>query len=187
MKIAVLVAGMRFDSQQKIMNGILEDAIQDGTDVYIFTCDAWTYSNWYYNKGETAIFKLPNFADYDGIILHGDTICDKDVMRQVVDDIYKSKVPCVSLNVKYDGMLYAGMENANGITQIVNHLIKVHRVKRINFISGPEENADAAGRLKAFKRAMKNNGLSVEKERIYYGDYHPESGKMLLNIFIIQS
>ena len=33
MKIAVLVAGVRFDSQRRIINGILEDAIQDGTDV----------------------------------------------------------------------------------------------------------------------------------------------------------
>ena len=183
MKIAVLVAGVRFDSQRRIINGILEDAVQDGTDVYIFTCDAWTYSTSYYNKGETAIFKLPNFEDYDGIILHGDTISDKEVMKQVVDDIYRSGVPCVSLNIKYDGMLYAGMENANGITEIVNHLIQAHHAKRLNFISGPVGNVDAMGRLDAFKKAMKDNGLSVEKERIYYGDYHPESGKNAVDHF----
>ena len=84
MKIAVLVAGARFDSQQRIINGIMESAISDGADIYLFTCDAWTYSTSYYSKGESAIFKLPNFEDYDGIILHGDTIYNKEIMNQVI-------------------------------------------------------------------------------------------------------
>ncbi|MEI3211691.1 MAG: hypothetical protein V8S42_04800 [Lachnospiraceae bacterium] len=33
MKIAVLIGGLRFDSQRRIMNGILEKAVFDGTDV----------------------------------------------------------------------------------------------------------------------------------------------------------
>lgn len=183
MKIAVLVAGVRFDSQRKIIDGILENAVSDGTDVYIFTCDAWTYSTSYYNKGETAIFKLPDFKDYDGIILHGDTISDKEVTKQVVEDISRSGVPCVSLNIRHEGMLYAGMENANGIMEIVNHLIRVHHAKRLNFISGPMGNMDAMERLEAFKKVMEENGLQVEKERIYYGDYHPESGKNAVDHF----
>ena len=183
MKIAVLVAGVRFESQKKIIDGILENAIHDGTDVYIFTCDAWTYSTSFYNTGETAIYKLPNFKDYDGIILHGDTICDSEVMRQVVEEIYESGVPCVSLNIRHKGMLYVGMENENGITQIVNHLIQVHNARRVNFISGPVENADAIGRLKAFRKAMQDNGISVEEDRIFYGDYHPESGKNAVEYF----
>lgn len=186
MKIAVLVAGVRFDSQRRIINGILEDAIQDGTDVYIFTCDAWTYSTSYYNKGETEIFRLPNVKDYDGIILHGDTICDKEVIAQIVEDIHESGVPCVSLNIRYDGMLYAGMENENGITEIVNHLIRDHHAERINFISGPIGNVDATGRLNAFRRTMEDNGLQVREDSIFYGDYHPESGKNAVECFYEQ-
>lgn len=177
MKIAVLVAGARFDSQQRIINGIMESAISDGADIYLFTCDAWTYSTSYYSKGESAIFKLPNFEDYDGIILHGDTIYNKEIMNQVIRAIHKSGVPCISLNVRYEGMLFVGMENENGITKIVNHLIQVHHAKRLNYISGPAGNADSTGRLEAFKQAVLNNGLPLEEERIFYGDYHPESGK----------
>lgn len=177
MKIAILLGGLRFDSQRRIVNGVLEKAEQDGTNVYIFTCDAWTYSVSHYNKGETAIFSLPVFKDFDGIILHGDTIYDKEVMQQTVEAIQKSGVPCISLNVKYDGMMYLGMENANGIYEIVNHLIKVHHVKRLNFISGPEGNADSNGREAAFRQALKDNGVEFEEERFYRGDYHPESGK----------
>lgn len=84
MKIAVLVGGLRFDSQRRIINGIIENAVLDDSNVYVFTCDAWTYSTSDYNKGETAIFNLPDFSAFDGVILHGDTIYDKDVMMKVV-------------------------------------------------------------------------------------------------------
>ncbi len=183
MKIAVLIAGMRFDSQRRIINGIMEKAALDGTDVYIFTRDAWTYSTSYYNKGEAAIFRLPDFQDYDGVILHGDTINDKEIMKWLVSDIQRSGVPCVSLNIRFNGMHYIGMENANGITQIVNHLIKVHGAKRLAFISGPKENADATGRLRAFRQAMADNDMTVYRERIFYGDYHPDSGKEAVACF----
>lgn len=177
MKIAILLGGLRFDSQRRIINGILKKAEQDGTNVYIFTCDAWTYSASHYNNGETAIFSLPNFKSFDGIILHGDTIYDEEVTKRTVEAILQSGVPCVSLNVKYDGMLYVGMENANGIYEIVNHMIHVHHAKRFNFISGPEGNSDSQGREQAFRQALSDNGIILEEERVYRGDYHPESGK----------
>ena len=183
MKIAVLVAGIRFDSQRRIISGILEKAAVDGTDVYIFTCDSWTYSVFYHNKGETAIFSLPDFCDFDGIILHGDTISDQEVVKSVLASIRKSHVPCVSLNIKHRGMLYVGMENAYGITEIVNHLIKVHGARRLAFISGPKENSDATGRLKAFKRAMADNGMPVPRRYVFHGDYHPNSGKEAVRYF----
>lgn len=183
MKIAVLVGGMRFDSQRRIMNGILEKAIADDTNIYIFSCDAWTYSTTSYSQGETAVFSLPDFSDYDGVILHGDTVYDKDVIHKVVQNIRQAKVPCISLNVKHKGMLYIGMENATGIYEIVEHLILTHHAKKLAFISGPKENQDAAGRLKSFKKALADHGLKADNRYIYYGDYHPESGREAINCF----
>lgn len=183
MKIAVLMGGLRFDSQRNIINGILEEAVADGAECYIFTCDAWTFSSSYFNQGETAIFSLPDFAEYDGVIIHGDTVYDKSVMDKVISKIKQSKVPCVSLNVKYSGMLYIGMENENGIYEIVKHMIEVHHVKQFGFISGPKENRDAAGRMSAFKHALRDYNIKVDEDYIYYGDYHPESGKDAVKYF----
>lgn len=183
MKIAVLVAGLRFDSQRRIVNGILEKAVEDGTDTYIFSCDTWTYSSDNYNQGETAIFELPNFEDYDGIVFHGDTIYSQSVIDSIVAKIKQSKVPCISLNVRHPGMLYTGMENASGIYEVVEHMIKVHHAKRLAFISGPKENHDAEGRLAAYRRALQDNGIKPDERYVFYGDYHPDSGKEAVEYF----
>ena len=183
MKIAVLIGGLRFDSQRRIMNGILEKAVFDGTDVYIFTCDSWTYSSFYYTKGETAIFSLPDLKDYDGVILHGDTVYDKSVISELVKKIREARIPCISLNVKYPGMLYMGMDNANGIYGIVEHLLQVHRAKHFAFISGPEENMDSTERWESFRKALADNKIPFDNRYFYYGDYHPESGKKAVGYF----
>ncbi len=183
MKIAVLLGGLRFDSQRRIVNGILENAVEDDTNVFVFTCDVWTYSSADYNQGENAIFDLPDFSEFDGVILHGDTIYDSDVIEAVVERIKESKVPCVSLNVKYPGFLYLGMENEKGIYEITDHLIKKHHAKRLSFISGPEGNRDAAGRLNGFRKALLDNNIRYDEDYVFYGDYHPESGREAVDYF----
>ena len=183
MKIAVLVGGLRFDSQRRIMNGILEKAKEDGTNVYAFTCDSWTYSTTYYSQGETRIFSLPNFKDYDAVIFHGDTVYDKNVTNEVAKMIIDAKVPCISLNVKYPGMLYVGMENDSGLYEIVEHLIKSHHAKSFAFIAGPEGNSDSEGRYKSFRKALSDNRIDFDERYIYYGDYHPESGDKAIHYF----
>ena len=62
MKIAVLLGGAGYDNQKRFINGILDTALADGTDVYIFTCDAWSYGARHkYEKGEYNIYNLPDF------------------------------------------------------------------------------------------------------------------------------
>lgn len=183
MKIAVLVGGLRFDSQRRIMSGILEKAIEDGANVYVFTCDSWTYSTEYYSLGETRIFYLPDFRDYDAVIFHGDTVYDKRVTNEVAQLVTEAKVPCISLNVKYPGMLYVGMENDSGLYELVDHLIKVHRAKNFAFITGPEGNSDSEGRYKSFRKALADNEISFDEQYLYYGDYHPESGSKAIDYF----
>lgn len=186
MKIAVLLAGLRFDSQRRIMNGILEKAAEDSVDVYAFTCDVWTYSTASYNQGETVIFDLPDFKAYDGVILHGDTIYDNEVTNRVVEQIKQAGVPCISLNVMYPDMLYIGMENGNGIYEITEHMIQEHKAKCIGYISGPEENTDAIGRLEGFRQALADNDFEADESYIYYGDYHPRSGEEAIRYFCRQ-
>lgn len=183
MKIAVLLGGLRFDSQRRIINGILENAVEDDANVYIFTCDVWTYSSADYNAGEHSIFELPDFSEYDGVILHGDTVYDSDVMDAVVAKIKKSGVPCISLNIEYPGIYCLGMENEQGVYEITDHFIKEHHAKRLGFISGPESNKDAAGRLNGFRKALLENHVRYDESYVFYGDYHPDSGKEAIEYF----
>ncbi|MCH5341253.1 MAG: LacI family DNA-binding transcriptional regulator, partial [Acetatifactor sp.] len=104
MKIAVLIGGTGFYNQKRFINGVLDAAQADGTDVYIFTCDAWGYGTRYkYEKGEYNIYNLPDFKQYDGIIIDTVTIHDLETVDNITRRIAESGVPCVSLNDKFEG------------------------------------------------------------------------------------
>lgn len=183
MKIAVIMGGIRFDSQKRILNGIMEKAEPDHADVFVFSCEAWSYSNKQYVDGEMEIFSLPDFSCYDGVIVHGDTLYSEEVIDQILTRVHKAQIPCVNLTLKAEGMINLGMENENGITQLANHLIDVHGAKTINFICGPKGNYDSEGRLGAYKKVLKEHNIPIEKSRIYYGDYHPKSGQEAVAFF----
>ena len=56
MNIAVLLGAVGFDSQKRTINGILDNALPEGTNVYIFTCDGWNYESRF--KYENGAFKI---------------------------------------------------------------------------------------------------------------------------------
>lgn len=177
MNIAVLLGGVGFDSQKRTINGILDHALPEGDNVYIFTCDGWNYaSRFKYEEGEYNIYQLPDFTQYDGVIINEDTIHDLEITKDLVQRIKQAKVPCVSMNRKWENAVRVNMENRTGICAIVDHLVKEHGAQRIYFVSGPLDNDDAGQRLAAYKDAMGQHGLEWQEETILYGDYTYRSG-----------
>lgn len=177
MNIAVLMGGVGFDTQKRMINGILDSALPEGTNVYIFTCDGWYYaSRFKYENGEYNIYNLPDFAQYDGVITNLETIHDVKIREELIDRIKKAGVPCASMVVKIDGTINIWMENKSGIHAIVEHLVEEHHVRRIFYISGPVESQDAEERLNAYKQAARQYRLEWDDRLVVYGDYTYKSG-----------
>lgn len=185
MDIAVLLGGVGFDSQKRTINGILDSALPEGTNVYIFTCDGWNYeSRFKYENGEYNIYQLPDFTRYDGVIISPDTIHDFNIIEELNDKIKKAKVPCVSLMVKWDGAICIYLENQTGVQAVVEHLIQKHNAKTIYYISGPLGNQDAEQRLSAYKAVMDANHMKWDDKTITYGDYTYKSGIKAVKTFL---
>lgn len=185
MKIAVLIGGMGFDSQQRVINGILNKAIPDGTNVFIFTGDGWDYMlRSKYEEGEYSIYELPDFTEYDGIIFNSYSIHNLKTVAMLEEQIRASKVPCVSLNHYFPEFLNIMLDSKKGMEKIVEHLIRVHGAKNIYFIAGPKGNKEADKRLEVYKTVMEANGLAWSGKHIYYGDYCYESGRQAAACFL---
>lgn len=187
MKIALIICGLRYDSQSNFAMGIIEAARHNNSSVTIYTCDAWGYTTTRFNEGEINIFNLINFSDFDGFILHGDTLQNRALASSIAEKIAKAKIPGVSIEKDYSGLLTAGIENMNGISEIVDHLVTVHGLFNINFVSGPSENGDSELRLQSFRETMKSNHLEVKDDQIFVGDYHPSSGEAAVSHWIEES
>ncbi|MCH5260818.1 MAG: GGDEF domain-containing protein [Lachnospiraceae bacterium] len=185
MKIAVLLGGSRYDSQKRLINGILDTALPDGTDVFIFTCDAWSYGSRYkYEKGEYNIYNLPDFAQYDGVIIDTSTIHDLEAVDSLTQRISESGIPCVSVDDKFEGSICISVENKEGTREIAEHLINEHNVGSIYYIAGPADNPDAQERLAVFRSVMEENHIPWNPDSIYYCDYSYQAGIEAVEYFL---
>lgn len=177
MNIAVLLGGVGLDIQKRTIDGILDNALPAGTNVYIFTCDGWKYESHYeYVSGEYNIYNLPDFTKYDGVIIDSDSIHDSKAIENVFARIREAAIPCISLAAKWDGMGCVYLENQSGMRAITEHLIQQHDAKSIYYISGPLDSQDARERLAVYRKVMGEYQLECGEHMIYYGDYSHKSG-----------
>ncbi|MGL4404067.1 MAG: LacI family DNA-binding transcriptional regulator [Fusobacteriaceae bacterium] len=93
-------------------------------------------------------------------------------------ELKKRGIPCLLLDREIEKEKFGGIfiDNFKGSYILTERLIKEgHR--RISFISGEADLKAARDRLNGFLAAMRDNGLEVEDDDIYCGEFSIESGR----------
>lgn len=178
MNIAVIIGEIAYVSRSRIMNGIVDSAQKDGSNVILFTCEGFIYHYMKeFSEGEYNIFTLPALENYDGVIIDLDSIENKKMQDQLYDHLTKSDIPCVSFNRGIKNADVIDFDNEKGFRELMDHLLTFHKLTDIHYISGPFGNRDAVQRLEIFRECLSEKGLSVDDENIFEGDFNFISGK----------
>ncbi len=180
MKIAVLVGGIAYEMQKRLLRGIMKYADEQNISIYVFTCNGDIYRQSEYGMGEYQIFNLPDLTQYDGIIFVRDTIQNEKVADEITEKIRAAKTPAISIDNTVSGMSVFYVDNREAMREMVTHLIEVHGVKNICYLSGPRQNPESEERLKGAMEAANEHGLLLDENNIYYGNYWMDSGKRLV-------
>lgn len=187
MKIAILIGNMSFDSQKRMVNGILDKALLDRANVHVFISEGGHCAERTdYGDGEYNIYRLPDFTKYDGVILSSDTIHDPEIVEHIIKGISEAGIPCVDLSAggSDSEFMHVEMENTIGIMEITQHLITRHNARNIYFIAGPADMEAANERLRSWQDTMSRNRIGWDMAHIYYGDYSIESGMRAAEKFL---
>ena len=86
--------------------------------------------------------------------------------------------PVISIAVPLyiEGNSYTFNDSRKTYVQIIEHLVKKHNRKKIAFFSAElNRSPEATDRLNAFRLAMKANGLEVNEDWIFPGDFTPST------------
>lgn len=184
MKIAVLVCSLAFDSQKALMKGI-ERRIRDWNDICsVFCCHINIVGNDIYARGEYSIFDLPNFADYDGVIMVRNTFQDIDSGSVLPQRIKEAGVPCVSIDGYSPEFVNIVSDERSNMCEITRHLIEVHGCKTIYFLGGQKGSTDTQQRFLGYKEALSQYNLEYKESRIRYGNFQYSSGVEAADYFL---
>jgi LacI family transcriptional regulator, galactose operon repressor len=122
--------------------------------------------------GTHSYLKRCNHHHVDGAVLMGLGTDDPEV-----DRLARSSLPCVSVDVEFQGMhsSWVSSDNFQGAELAVKHLKECGHT-RIGHIAGLLETTPGRQRLAGFRRAIESAGLGYFDELVVYGDFYFESG-----------
>ena len=134
------------------------------------------YADRKYEYQYNTIFKLPTERNVDIIYILQGLICSRaDMATQTRFLSNMPKVPIVCLFSDFEGYHSVTFDNRSGLTAAINHLIDKHGADKIGFVSGPVTNRDARERLEVFKDVLAEHNISVDENKIVYGDFSMSS------------
>lgn len=177
-RIAVIMGGLVFDSQNRILRGIYDALSGHETDIYIFTTHVLMASvDHKIVRGAHHIHHLPDFEAFDGVILTPNTITDEDARDWLFAEIQRTGIPAVCIDYEQENIPCITTDNYFGLYELVEHLVRDHGKRRIYYLSGPFANRDSQLRLSAFRDVMDKYEIPVEESQIFEGDFAAESGR----------
>ena len=84
-------------------------------------------------------------------------------------------VPVCSIGIA-DGVPSVGIDDSDGVTQLMRHLIEHHHHRRIAFIRGTATNPEAQARHDAYMSALEEYEIPYDPELVLSGEFTRESG-----------
>ncbi|WP_426348744.1 GGDEF domain-containing protein [Alloiococcus sp. CFN-8] len=183
-KICIFVSHLFGKYQQALCQGIITRAMEYGYLVDIFSSNEGENLG-KYDLGEKSILRIPNFQEYSGIVFASNTYLLSGLKDMISKEIRsKSNCPVIEVSHKSDFFPRIALDNNSAIGDIVEHLIKVHKAKRICYLGNGQESIFSNARFDAYKQVMEEHDIKVSSRDYSNSDYSTESIKKALDSFL---
>ncbi len=180
-KIAVVISRLTSEYQHTLLEYLTKRASAYGYYTLIYAIFGGYGKNEAFVRGERMIADLPNFRNFDGIILCMDTFSDDVVEERILERVKKeANCPVVCIRRQYDGYNSILVDDENSMEGVVTHLIKEHGFRDFCYVSGPVDHPDAIKRLRCFRRVLKENHIDFDEESLFYGDFWRNQGTAIV-------
>ena len=98
--VAAFVCGMDEEYPYQIIQGINEFAREHAINVSYFASFGGIVENSTFDDGEYSIYKLPNFAKFDGALLLTNTFSNPVIRNAIIDKVKAVGIPSVIFECK---------------------------------------------------------------------------------------
>lgn len=186
-RIAVLLGQPEEYTHTLFLRGLLEESFKSDFDVCVFGMYIKYQNTLERSIGDSSIFRLISYDKFDAVIVMADTIQTRGEAERIEEEIhekYKGKVLFIDKESKYFPSIH--IDNYTPARAVIDHLIEVHGMKEIAFLTGKEWHPHSKIRLQAYKDSLREHGVAVDEHNIYYGDFWYTSGESLAESLVSQ-
>lgn len=171
--------------QAKLLSGILEEAFSLNYDVAVFATFTKDKNSQSWYDGEINIFSMINYAALDGIFFVPDTLRIDDADKKIEADIIKNfKKPVISVDIQSKQFTNIFTDDVQNIKKIISHLIEVHRLTDIAFMTGIKGHLHSTNRLTGYYEALIEHNIPIDRSRVFYGDFWYDKGEEVVQALV---
>ncbi|MGN0666074.1 MAG: GGDEF domain-containing protein [Huintestinicola sp.] len=183
-RIACIIANPEGVYQQRVLQGIFSRCGQYGYDVAVFSplvqvCHFYKE----YLNGELNIYELINYERFDGIIVVPITLTDANIQIYYNEMLEKIRSRCskpvVAIDIPFGDYDFVSTNDREAFSAITRHILDVHKCKKIYFLTGREDSYVSEKRLSGYEDELKRRGMTLDPERVFYGDFWYTGGERL--------
>ncbi|MBO4747045.1 MAG: GGDEF domain-containing protein, partial [Clostridiales bacterium] len=186
MKICAFIGDMYRDYSSALILAIRDYALGRGHKVDVFGNCSVPSENPLHAEGLKKILSLPNYSDYDGIILCSDTLHHAGLNYELLENLtsYPDLPPIVSVRAEEPGFYSVIPDNRQIMYEISKYVIGKCNCGDIGFVMGREDLKDSHERLAGFEDAMHEAGYKISKKMVFHGNYWTDQGPQTADFFI---
>ena len=166
-KIFMICSVWHEDYIRELLEGMNRRIGRDDIELHVFASYD-TSGDLDFQRKEQEIFSLPDLDDYDGILIASNSEGNVDVIREKLDRYKQKGKKVLSIERELEDVSYMGINNYVEFYRLVEHLLRDHGCKTLNFLGGPKENEENQERFRAFCDCMEKYNVPVEPERVIY-------------------
>ncbi len=170
-KIMFLISTWQDAYSRSLMEGVEQYAESNDIEIHVFNAYGATVE--FYSK-ETEVFYLPEITNYDGVMVLFNSVDTDPYMEDFTKKCKSLNIPMMSIDRLEDGIAYCGINNYESMYILVEHLVKEHGYKVLDFIGGPEDHPETVVRYQAFKDCLDKYGL--QPHNVGFFGYMKSSG-----------
>ncbi|MBN1648691.1 MAG: SpoIIE family protein phosphatase [Spirochaetales bacterium] len=186
-KIGLLIDRFYYRLPIDIFHGVQKAAAQYGYEIVVFSgCIINSADPG--RRQSNILYEFAFNSRLDGLIIASNLIATeinsdelKGFCRQYTG------IPVISLGLAVEGVPGIVIDNFGGMYSIINHIIREHDRRKVVFIGGPEKNRDARERLQAYRKALEDNEVTVDKSFIVRGNFMENVAAGSLRDFITEN
>jgi DNA-binding LacI/PurR family transcriptional regulator len=183
--IGLLTSTLEEENGNNLWSGIANMAERKGVNLICFVGDPLKAHKDFKEHKEVfrnqanILYELINTKRIDALILWGGALSNYIGIEAYTEFYNRLKpIPMVNISMFLEDIHNVRIDNYNGISKILEHLINYHRYTRIAFIQGPDKNIEAATRFKAYKDTLNKYNIKYNPKLVTEpGDWHIPSGR----------
>lgn len=186
MKICAFIGDMLREYSSALILTLRNCAIERGHRIDVFGNCSVPSENPLHAEGLKKILSLPNYADYDGIILCSDTLHHAGLNNELLENLTSASElpPVVSIRAEESGFYAVVPDNRQIMYEIAKYVIGKVGCGDIGFVTGRDDLNDSHERLAGFEDAMEEAGYRIKNNMVFHGNYWTDQGRQTADYFI---